>query len=143
MTESAGQKNSATFLQRAGFWPCLFVGLVCVGLACCSHFGSGLKAREIANGHLLFQMHCGGCHNGKKLSIGIQPPVLQGIFQRRFLPSGAPTTDSQVFATVLRGRSGIMPAFQNALSSQDIRDIIQYLHTTKPPQALESSESAP
>jgi mono/diheme cytochrome c family protein len=92
---------------------------------------------------MLFQMHCGGCHNGKKLPIGKQPPVLQGIFQRRFLPSGAPATDSQVFATVSQGRSGIMPAFQDALSSQDIREIIEYLHTTKPPQALESSDSAP
>jgi len=87
-------------------------------------------------------MHCGGCHNGKKLMVAKQPPLLNGIFQRPFLPSGAPATDAQVRSTILTGRSGIMPSFQNVLSSQDIRDIIEYLHTLKPPQTPESGDSA-
>jgi mono/diheme cytochrome c family protein len=90
----------------------------------------------------MFQMHCGGCHNGKKLMVAIQPPLLNGIFQRPFLPSGAPATDAQVRSTIWGGRSGIMPPFQNALSSRDIRDIIEYLHTLKPSQTPESSDSA-
>ena len=87
-------------------------------------------------------MHCGGCHNGKKLMVAKQPPLLNGIFQRPSLPSGAPTIDDQVRSTILGGRSGIMPLFQDDLSSQDIRDIIEYLHTLKPSQTPESSSSA-
>jgi hypothetical protein len=35
-----------------------------------------------------------------------------------------------------------MPSFQNDFSSQDIGDIIEYLHTLKPSQTPESSDSA-
>jgi mono/diheme cytochrome c family protein len=76
-------------------------------------------------------MHCDGCHNGKQLLLGKQPPLLDGICERPSLPSGAPATDAQVRSTILGGRSGIMPPFQNDLDSQDIDDIIEYLHTLK------------
>jgi mono/diheme cytochrome c family protein len=120
----------------------LFAGFISIPLIGCSQFGNGRKAQEIASGQRLFQMHCGGCHNGKKLMAGKQPPLLNGIFQRPSLPSGAPATDDQVRSTIVGGRSGIMPPFQNDLSSQDIRDIIEYLHTLKPSQTPESSDSA-
>jgi len=74
---------------------------------------------------------------------GKQPPLLNGIFQRPFLPSGAPATDAQVRSTILAGRGGIMPPFQNDLSNQDISDILEYLHSTKGSQTSESGESAP
>ena len=74
---------------------------------------------------------------------GKQPPLLNGIFQRPFLPSGAPATDAQVRSTILGGRGGIMPPFQNDLSNQDISDILEYLHSTKGSQTSESGESAP
>jgi mono/diheme cytochrome c family protein len=67
--------------------------------------------------------------------------LLDGIFQRPSLPSGAPATDAQVRSTILGGRSGIMPPFQNDLDSQDIDDIIEYLHTLKASQKPESSDS--
>jgi len=72
--------------------------------------------------------------------VGKQPPLLYGIFQRPSLPSGAPATDAQVRSTILGGRSGIMPAFQNDLDSQDTDDIIKYLHTLKASQKPESSD---
>jgi mono/diheme cytochrome c family protein len=71
-----------------------------------------------------------------------QAPLLNGIFQRPSLPSGAPATDDQVRSTILEGRSGIMPPFQDDLSSQDISDIIEYLHSLKTSQTPESSDSA-
>lgn len=95
----------------------------------------------MASGQRLFQMHCGGCHNGKSLVVSKQPPVLNGIFQRPTLPSGAPATDAQVRSTIMEGRSGIMPPFENVLSSQDIRDIIAYLHTSKSSRTLEPGDS--
>jgi len=128
-------------LTRIAFLACLFAGLVSVALPGCSHFGKARKAEEIASGQKLFQMHCGGCHNGKPLLVGKQPPVLAGIFRRPSLPSGAPATDAQVRSTIMEGRSGIMPPFGNVLSSHDIRDIIEYLHTLKPSPGPESSDS--
>jgi mono/diheme cytochrome c family protein len=120
----------------------LLTGFVSIALLGCSQFGSGRKAQEIASGQRLFQMHCGGCHNGKELMGAKQAPLLNGIFQRPSLPSGAPATDDQVRSTILEGRSGIMPPFQDDLSSQDISDIIEYLHSLKTSQTPESSDSA-
>jgi len=102
---------------------------ISIAIAGCSYFGGKSKAEEVASGQRLFQAHCGGCHNGKPLAVGKQPPVLTGIFERQTLPSGAPATDAQVRSTIMQGRSGIMPPFENVLSSSDIRDLIAYLHT--------------
>jgi mono/diheme cytochrome c family protein len=129
-----------TCLRRAAFWGCLFAGVISTALPGCSYFGNGRKSQEVARAQSLFQTHCGGCHNGKKLMVGKQPPLLYGIFQRPSLPSGAPATDAQVRSTILGGRSGIMPAFQNDLDSQDTDDIIKYLHTLKASQKPESSD---
>jgi mono/diheme cytochrome c family protein len=118
----------------------LFAGVISTALPGCSYFGNGRKSQEVARAQSLFQTHCGGCHNGKKLMVGKQPPLLYGIFQRPSLPSGAPATDAQVRSTILGGRSGIMPAFQNDLDSQDTDDIIKYLHTLKASQKPESSD---
>jgi len=87
-------------------------------------------------------MHCGGCHNGKLLPVANQPPLLDGIFQRHNLPSGAPATDDEVRSAILAGRGGIMPSFQNDLNSEDISDIIEYLHTLKPSQTPKPGGSA-
>lgn len=46
-----------------------------------------------------------------------------------------------VRSTILEGPSAITPAFQNAFSSQDIRDIIEYLHTLKPSNDSETTNS--
>jgi len=113
--------------KRIAFRACLLA--IFAALAGCSHFGAERKAQEVASGQRLFQMHCGGCHNGKEVMVGKQPPALNGIFQRPTLPSGAPASDAQVRSTIMQGRSGIMPPFGNVLSSEDIRDIIEYLHT--------------
>jgi len=117
------------------------VGFISIALPGCSYLGSQGRVKEVARGQKLFQMHCGGCHNGKQLLVGKQPPLLDGIFQRPYLPSGAPATDDQVRTTILEGRSGIMPPFQNALDSQDITDIIEYLRSLKGSQRPESSDS--
>ncbi len=114
----------------------LILAVVLAGLAStlasgCSHFGRQASAQEIARGHILFETHCLGCHGGKILTLARRPPSLNGIFQRKYLPSGAPATDGQVRATIEDGRAGIMPPFRNILSNRDIGDIIAYLHTVK------------
>jgi mono/diheme cytochrome c family protein len=131
------------YLRRMAVWECALMALASVALTGCSRFSNRRKAQEIARGQILFETHCSGCHNGKERIAGIQPPSLVGIFQRRFLPSGLPATNTEVRSTILSGRSGIMPSFQNILSDQDVDNIIEYLHTLRPTQTSESSNGAP
>ena len=79
-------------------------------------------------GHELYQLHCSDCHDGKNLNLRKQPPKLNGLFQAKSLPSGAPATDDEVRKTIIEGR-GIMPAFDQRLSDKEIADLVKYLHT--------------
>jgi|SRR5215471_10610772 len=79
-------------------------------------------------GHELYQLHCMDCHEGKNLNLRTQPPKLNGLFQAKALPSGAPATDAEVRKTIIEGR-GIMPAFDQRLSDKEIEDLVKYLHT--------------
>lgn len=101
----------------------------------CSYLESR-RAKAIARGNHLFKIHCSGCHGRRRLDLGKVPPDLNGVFDRRFLPSGRSATDDVIHSTILTGRSGIMPSFEGNLSDEDIQDIILYLHTLKvPPKA--------
>jgi mono/diheme cytochrome c family protein len=106
----------------------LLLVFAALGLAGCFQTQKG-KERAIARGKLLFELHCCGCHNGKRSDLAKVPPNLAGIFERPRLPSGAPAVDAQVLATVLEGRSEIMPSFRDSLSDEDISNIIRYLHS--------------
>jgi len=94
-------------------------------------YSSASRAKAVAHGNDLFQMHFGGCHSRRRLDLEKVPPDLHGVFERRYLPSGRSATDDLVRSTILTGRSGIMPSFEGSLSDEDIRDIILYLHTLK------------
>jgi mono/diheme cytochrome c family protein len=120
---------SAVSRTSAILFACILAGLVCAASAGCSRFVERRKAQEIARGQLLFETHCGGCHNGKKLAAGIQPPFLNGISQRQILPGGWAATNAQVRSTILTGRMGVMPSFQNTLTNREISDIIEYLRS--------------
>ncbi|MGO8719523.1 MAG: c-type cytochrome [Acidobacteriaceae bacterium] len=78
-------------------------------------------------GHEVFQSHCAVCHhpNSEEKLIG---PGLLGLFQKPYLPSGAPATDERVRSTILHGKN-VMPPFANVLDSQQIDDLLAYLHT--------------
>jgi mono/diheme cytochrome c family protein len=94
------------------------------------------RERKIGQGEALFEVHCCGCHNGKRSDLRIVPPYLAGIFSRPRLPSGAPATDAAVRSTILTGRSGIMPSFEDSLDAAEINDIIAYLHSVGPKTAM-------
>jgi len=109
----------------------------------CSYWESR-RAKAVARGDHLFQMHCGGCHGPRRLDLEKIPPDLNGVFARRLLPSGRPATDDVVRSTILTGRGGIMPSFERSLSDEDVHDIILYLHTLKaPPKAATPGASTP
>lgn len=124
-TAVAGARSSAI-----AFWMLLFL-FASAGPSGCT-LTPGARMRAITRGKALFQLHCCGCHNGKRSDLAKLPPDLEGIFSRRALPSGAPATDTQVRSTILEGRSEIMPAFKDSLSKGEIDDIIRYLHTVMP-----------
>jgi len=94
------------------------------------------REQAIARGKAVFELHCCGCHNGRRTDLVKIPPNLAGIFQRPSLPSGAPATDAMVRSTILTGRSGIMPSFEGSLSDEKIRDIIRFLHSVGPETRL-------
>ena len=75
------------------------------------------------DGQQLYGEYCAPCHNGGKAG-----PPLEGVFQRRELPSGTPANDAMVKQTILMGRA-MMPAFQGKLSQEQVNAIVQYLHT--------------
>ena len=78
----------------------------------------------------LFQQNCAVCHEAPNPELKKQPPKLEGLFQRKTLPSGAPATDDQLRKTIING-IGTMPAFDQRLSSEDVNDLLAYLHELK------------
>jgi cytochrome c1 len=53
-------------------------------------------------------------------------PGLQAITKVKAMPSGAPPTDERLTELILHGRQ-MMPA--TALSDNELRDLLAYLHT--------------
>jgi cytochrome c553 len=78
-------------------------------------------------GQALYQLHCAPCHETPPPDLLKEPPKLQGLFDKKTLPSGVPATDEQVRMVIVGGLR-TMPAFQGRLQEQDIRDLIAYLH---------------
>ena len=81
-------------------------------------------------GRELFELNCAPCHEAPNPELKKQPPKLEGLFQSKRLPSGAPATDEQVRKTIIQGL-GTMPAFDQRLSDEDISDLVKYLHQLK------------
>ena len=88
------------------------------------------RSRAEQRGRELFELHCAACHEASNLDLKKQPPKLEGLFQSKMLPSGAPATDEQVRTTIVQG-IGTMPAFDQRLSDEDVDDLVRYLHQLK------------
>lgn len=86
----------------------------------------GLNAQQSA-GRVVFQNYCAACHYGYS-SSGLQGPGLKGLFRKKYLPSGLPANNRFVEQTILGGR-GMMPAQGDALTRQQLSDLMAYLHT--------------
>ena len=81
-------------------------------------------------GEELFQHDCAVCHEVPNPELKKQPPRLEGLFQRKTLPSGARANDEQVRKTIIHGL-GTMPAFEGRLSDEDVKNVLAYLHQLK------------
>jgi mono/diheme cytochrome c family protein len=87
----------------------------------------GLNAQQAA-GRRLYDQHCDRCHEPYS-SRDKKGRSLQGVFKKQFLPqSGMPANDERVSEMIMTGRN-MMPAFGQALSADQIRDLLAYLHT--------------
>jgi mono/diheme cytochrome c family protein len=100
-------------------------------LAGCHHAPKSKPVSQLtpaeAQGHQIFQQNCSVCHYSNSIQL-LKGPGLQGLFQKPYLPSGAPATDQRVRSTILHGRN-IMPPFVNVLSDQQLHNLLAYLHT--------------
>ena len=85
-----------------------------------------LTAQEAA-GQQVFARQCARCHY-PNTEQGLAGPGLEKLFRKPYLASGAPANDDRVTSVILRGR-GMMPAMGNALTDQDLQDLLAYLHT--------------
>jgi mono/diheme cytochrome c family protein len=87
----------------------------------------GLNPQQSA-GRKIYDSHCDRCHEPYSTK-GKKGPGLKGVFQHKFLSlSGLPANDERVTDIIRLGRNE-MPAYSQTLSSQDIQDLLVYLHT--------------
>jgi mono/diheme cytochrome c family protein len=122
-------KNSRAKL----FCEALFVLLTFATLSACdvqrrkSDAELGLNPQQSA-GRKIYDSHCDRCHEPYS-TRGKKGPGLKGMFQNKYLSlSGLPANDERVTEIIRLGRNE-MPGYSQTLSSQDIQDLLAYLHT--------------
>jgi len=87
----------------------------------------GLNAEQAA-GRKIYDAECDRCHEPYS-TRGKKGPSLKGVFQHKYLSlSGLPANNERVTDIVRLGRNE-MPGYSQKLSSQDIQDLLAYLHT--------------
>ncbi|HET6180023.1 MAG TPA: cytochrome c [Candidatus Sulfotelmatobacter sp.] len=87
----------------------------------------GLNAQQ-ATGRKIYDSHCDRCHEPYS-KRGKKGPGLKGVFQNKYLSlSSLPANDERVSDIIRLGRNE-MPGYSQALSPQDIQDLLAYLHT--------------
>lgn len=87
----------------------------------------GLNPQQAA-GRRLYDQYCDRCHEPYS-SRDKKGRSLQGVFKKQFLPqSGMPANDERVREMILTGRN-MMPAFGQAMSQEQVQDLLAYLHT--------------
>jgi mono/diheme cytochrome c family protein len=84
----------------------------------------------VIEGGWIYDNNCAECHENPQPDLHKQPPNLHGLFLRKSLPSGALATDSQVRMTIIQGK-GTMPAFDQRLREEDLKNLLAYLRTLR------------
>jgi mono/diheme cytochrome c family protein len=107
-----------------------WVGFLVLALLIPGACSTTARSARTEKGQALFQFHCSPCHEMPPPDLLKEPPKLNGIFNSKILPSGAPATDEQVRKVIIEGFK-TMPAFDKRLKDDEVRDLIAYLHTLK------------
>jgi mono/diheme cytochrome c family protein len=114
---------------------CVLLGLILVALTALTGCESeprksdaelGLNVQQ-ARGRRVYDARCAECHYAYS-SRNLRGPSLHGLFQKQFMSSGIPANDDRVTDIILLGRAK-MPGFQQKLTSQQLTDLLAYLHT--------------
>jgi mono/diheme cytochrome c family protein len=112
---------------------CAVLAIVAAALAGCgpdktkeSDAQLGLNAQQ-AEGRQIYNQRCAACHYAYS-SRGSKGPSLEGMFKRKYLPSGLPANDRFVTQTIVNGR-GMMPAVAYGLTDEQLRALLAYLRT--------------
>lgn len=120
-------------VEYPGFrWLLAALILVVVGVACNverrkSDAELGLNPQQVA-GRKIYDAECDRCHEPYS-TRGKKGPGLKGVFQHKYLSlSGLPANDERVTDIIRLGRNE-MPGYSQKLSTQDIQDLLAYLHT--------------
>jgi mono/diheme cytochrome c family protein len=87
----------------------------------------GLNAQQ-STGRKIYDNYCDRCHRPDSTK-GKKGPGLKGVFQHPYLPqTGLPANDDRVSDIIRSGRPD-MPGYGQVLSTQDIQDLLAYMHT--------------
>jgi mono/diheme cytochrome c family protein len=87
----------------------------------------GLNPQQAA-GRKLYDNYCDRCHRPYSTK-GKKGPGMKEVFQHQYLPqTGLPANDERVTDIIRSGRPD-MPGYSQVLSSQDIQDLLAYMHT--------------
>jgi len=87
----------------------------------------GLNSQQSA-GRKIYDSQCDRCHEPYS-SRGKKGPSLKGVFQHKYLSlSGLPANDERITDIIRLGRNE-MPGYSQTLNSQDIENLLAYLHT--------------
>jgi mono/diheme cytochrome c family protein len=78
-------------------------------------------------GKALYKENCGICHYAANTSQKIGPG-LKGIYKRGKFADGKKVDDASMKEWILKGGKD-MPSFEDALTEQQIQDLIAYLRT--------------
>jgi mono/diheme cytochrome c family protein len=78
-------------------------------------------------GHQVFAARCAGCHYANNENP-LHGPGLQGLYKKKYLPSGAAANDDRIASVIERGRN-MMPAFGNTMDDEQLANLMAYLHT--------------
>ena len=79
-------------------------------------------------GRKIYDSQCDRCHEPYS-SRGKKGPSLKGVFQHKYLSlSGLPANDERITDIIRLGRNE-MPGYSQTLNSQDIENLLAYLHT--------------
>ena len=110
----------------------IILALLCLAAAGCNSEPMktdaqlGLNAQQ-ARGRRVWEQRCAECHYAY-ISRSLRAPSMKGLFHTPYMPSGTPANDARVREVILYGRSK-MPSFGRTLSSEQVDDLLAYLHT--------------
>jgi cytochrome c len=127
MMQSSKNDGAAIFLTALAVLLTLTVISACDVEPRKSDAQLGLNPQQSA-GRKIYDSHCDRCHEPYSTK-GKKGPGLKGMFQHKYLSlSGLPANDERVTDIIRLGRNE-MPAYSQTLGSQDIQDLLAYLHT--------------